>query len=174
MGKQRGGLVGIWSDEEKILKAARRFRESGFRKFDTISPFPIHGMDEAMDLKRSFIPWVTFITGCTGCAVGLGFQWWTSAISWPINIGGKPMFSHAAFIPITFEFTILFAALSSVAALFIVCGLPKYKPNVIDPSFTDDKFGLFVPEDDSGYDVSKIDSLFKELGAEEVRKVLEF
>jgi hypothetical protein len=174
MTKYMGGLAGVWSTEKGILEAAKKVHSSGYRKFETITPYPVHGMDDAMGLKRSFIPWVTFFLGLTGCALGFAFQWWTSAVSWPLNIGGKPLFSAPAFIPVTFELTVLFGSLCSVAACFIACGLPKFQPPIIDPSFTDDKFGLFIPEDDTGYDVSKIDGLFKELGAEEVRKVGEF
>ena len=87
-------------------------------KFDAISPYAIHGMEEACGIKRSGIPYVTFVAGVTGLLSGLALTWYTSAYDWPINVGGKPAFSLPAFIPILFELTILFAALSSVAALF--------------------------------------------------------
>ena len=164
------GIVGIWLDEHDLVKAAKKTRSAGFTKFDAISPFPLHGIDEAMEIPRSFIPWVTFIFGLTGCLLGLWLTWWTSAVDWPINIGGKPMMSLPAFIPVIFECTILLAALSSVGALIYICGLPKVDPPVIDPALTSHKFALFVPEDDSGYDAGKVEAMFKELGASEVRQ----
>lgn len=172
--KTSGGLVGIWSDEHKVLEAARKVREAGFERFDTISPFPIHGMDDAMGLRRSKIPIISFIGGALGLAAGLGLQTYIFVYDWPLNIGGKPFFSLPAFIPIVFEVTVLFSALITAGTMFCMCGLPRLDPPIIDPSLTDDKFAIYIPENDRGYDVSKIDSLFNQLGAEEIRKVGEF
>ncbi len=168
--KGTDGLAGIWTDEKKLIQAAHRLREAGFVKFDAITPFPMHEIDEAIGIPRSYIPWVTFIFGFVGLAFGLWFTWWTSAYNWPLNVGGKPMWSLPAFIPVIFECVILFAALSSVGALFVSAGLPKVDPPVIDPDLTSHKFALFVPENDRGYDVAKIEEIFKEFGADEVKK----
>jgi len=170
MAKYKEGIAGIFITEESILKAAQTVREAGFKKFDVISPFPIHGMEEACDIKRSWIPWVTFIAGFTGLTAGLLLTWWTSAVNWPINVGGKPYFSLPAFIPIIFELTILFAALCSVGALIFAAGLPKMDPPVIDPDLTCHKFAVFIPTDDNGYDEQKVQSLLAGLGAAEVKK----
>ncbi len=163
------GLVGIWMDEHKLVDAAQKVRESGVKNFNAISPFPLHGIDDAMGIPRSFIPWVTFVMGLTGCSLGVLFTWWASAVDWPLIIGGKPMWSLAAFIPVIFELTILFAALSSVAALFFLAGLPKIDPVIIDPDLTSHKFALFVPEGVEGYNRQELEQLFKEMGADEVR-----
>ncbi len=174
MARGIGGMAAIFTEEKAILEAARKTRMAGFTKFDAISPYPIHGMEEACEIKRSWIPYVTFGAGLTGLFSGLLLTWWTSVVSWPINVGGKPMFSLPAFIPIIFELTILFAALCSVGALFYACGIPKVDPPVIDPDLTSHKFAIFVPENDTGYDVVKLERLFKELGATEIKKVAEF
>lgn len=170
MAKYKEGVAGIFMTEESILNAARKVREAGFKKFDVISPFPIHGMEEACDIKRSWIPWVTFIAALTGLLAGLALTYWTSAVNWPINVGGKPYFSLPAFVPIIFELTILFAALCSVGALIVVAGLPRLDPPVIDPDLTCHKFAVFVPSDDNGYDEQKVQSLLAGLGAAEVKK----
>lgn len=172
--KTVSGIAAIFSDEAKVVNAARKTREAGFKKFDAISPYPIHGMEEACDIPRSSIPYVTFIAGVVGLISGLLLTWWTSAVNWPINVGGKPMFSLPAFIPIMFELTILFAALCSVGALFYHAGLPKLDPPTIDPDLTSHKFAIFVPENDHGYEVSKLEKMFKDLGADEVKKVAEY
>lgn len=164
------GIAGIWEDEHLVVKAAAKTRAAGFTKFDAISPYPVHGMEEACGIGRSWIPYVTFVAGLTGCASGLLLTWWTSAVNWPLNVGGKPFFSLPAFIPITFELTVLFAALCSVGALFYVCRMPATDPAVIDPDLTSHKFGIFVPNNDNGYDEAKIEKMFKELGATEVKK----
>lgn len=169
-----GGLAALFLDEHKILAAAKKSRDMGMTKFDAISPYPIHGMEEACGIKRSNIPYVTFVAGLTGLASGLLLTWWTSAVDWPINVGGKPLFSLPAFIPIMFELTILFAALSSVVALFYYCRMPQVDPPVIDPDLTCHKFAIFVPENETGYDPAKLEKMYKELGAVEVKKVAEF
>lgn len=174
MAKRVSGMAGIWLDDHTILTAAKKVKERGFTKVDAVTPFPVHGMEEALGIKRSNIPYVTFVAGLTGCLFGLWFTWWTSAVNWPINVGGKPPFSLPAFIPILFELTILFAALSSVGALFVFAGLPKIDPPIIDKDLTSHKFALFIPSNDSGYDEAKITQLFKELGAAEVKKMAEY
>jgi hypothetical protein len=105
-----------------------------------------------------------------GIAFGTWFNRWVAAVSYPLVIAGKPMWSLPAFIPIIFECTILFASLASVGTLFAVCGLPKVNPPVIDPDLTCSKFALFIPESDKAFDLGKIEQLFKSLGAETVRQ----
>lgn len=174
MAKRQSGVAGLWSDDEKILEAATKMREAGYKKFDAITPFPVHGMEEAVGIRRSGIPWVTLFAGLTGGSLGMLLQYWTSAVDWPINVGGKPLFSIPAFIPVTFEMTILFAALSSVGAMFFLNGLPTVDPPIIDPDLTSHKFALWVPESEEGYSVEKVEAFLKELGAEEVKRVAEY
>lgn len=164
------GIAGIWTDEHQLVEAARKTREAGIKKFEAISPFPLHGIDDAMGIPFSFIPWITFIFGLIGFAFGVWFTWWTSAVDWPILIGGKPMWSIPAFVPIMFECTILFAALSSVGALIIFGGMPRVEPPVIDPALSSHKFALFVPQNAPGYEAGKVEQLFKQLGASEVKR----
>lgn len=168
--KSRRGVAGIWLDEHKLVEAARSVRAAGFRKFDAISPFPLHGIDEAIGLKLSYVPWITLIFGLGGLAFGTWFTWWTSAVDFPIVIGGKPLFALPAFIPIMFELTILFGALSSVGALLWICGLPQIDPPVIDADLSSHKFALFVPDNDHGYEAAKVEQLFRSLGAVDVKK----
>ncbi|MFN7729421.1 MAG: DUF3341 domain-containing protein [Bdellovibrio sp.] len=170
MAKYQSGIAAIFHDEHQLVEATRKVREAGFKKFEAISPYPIHGMEEAAGLKRSWIPYVAFTMGVTGLALGTLFTWWTSAVSWAINVGGKPFFSLPAFVPIMFELTILFAALSSVGALFFACGLPKVNPPVIDPDLTCNKFALFIPSNDTGYDEGRISEMYRSLGAAEIKK----
>lgn len=170
MAKYQSGIAGIFTTEEAILKAAKKIREMGFTKFDAITPYPVHGMEEACGIKRSWIPYVTFVAGVTGLLSGLALTYWTSAVDWPINVGGKPMFSLPAFVPIMFELTILFAALSSVGAMLYACGLPKVDPPVIHPDLTCHKFAIFVPSNDTGFDEKKVEDALKSLGALQVKK----
>lgn len=164
------GLAAIWLDEHDFVKAAGKTREAGYKNFEAISPYPLHGIDDAIGLQRSFIPYITFVAGLAGCAFGVWFTWWTSASDWPLIIGGKPMWSLAAFIPVIFECTILFAALTSVGAMFFLNGLPKVDPPVIDPDLTSHKFALFVPENSAGFDAAKLEQHFRSHGAVEVKR----
>jgi hypothetical protein len=168
------GTAGIFLEEAVTIHAATKVRESGFVKFEAITPYPVHGMEEACGIKRSAIPYVTFIAGTIGLLSGLALTYYTSVINWPINVGGKPMFSLPAFVPIMFELTILFAALSSVAAFFIFSDLPKIDPPIIDKDLSSHKFAIFIPENDMGYNADKVEKLFKDLGAVEIKRMAEF
>jgi hypothetical protein len=170
MAKYKVGTAAIFNTEAEVLKAAHAVRMAGFKKFDAITPYPVHGMEEAVGIQRSWIPYVTFTMGIFGLLSAWLLTWWTSAVNWPLNIGGKPFHSLPAFIPIMFELTVLFAALSSVAALFWVCGLPKVNPPIIHPDLTSHKFGIFIPSDDMGYNESKVTEMLKGLGASEIKK----
>ncbi len=176
MAKKRviGGIAGIFLDESTTIKAATQVREAGFVKFEAITPYPVHGMEEACGIKRSPIPYVTFGAGVVGLASGVALTYYTSAVDWAINIGGKPMFSLPAFVPIMFELTILFAALSSVGAFFYLCGIPKVDPPIIDKDLSCHKFAVFIPENDVAYNAERIEKMMKDLGAVEVKKVAEF
>lgn len=164
------GMAGIFHDEHQVVKAAAEVLKSGYTKFDAITPYPVHGMEEACGIKRSWIPYVTFVAGITGCFLAWLMEYWIAAVNWPLNIGGKPYHSFPAFVPIMFELTVLFAALSSVAALFYACGIPRVNPPVIDPALTSHKFAIFIPSDDTGYNEQKVEALFRQLGAAEVKR----
>ncbi len=164
------GIAGIWLDEHEFVEAAGKTHQAGYKNFEAISPYPLHGIDDATGISRSFIPYITMIAGVVGCLFGIWLTWWTSAVNWPLNIGGKPLWSLAAFIPVIFECTILFAALTSVGAMIVLNGLPKINPPIIDPELTSHKFALFVPEGATGFDAEKLEQHFRSLGAVDVRR----
>lgn len=132
---------GTFDSEAHVLDATRALREAGYTIEDVYSPYAVHGLSEAMGLKPSRLTWVCFLAGLVGAALAIFFQFWTSAVDWPLNVGGKPFNSLPAFVPIAFEITILFAGLGVVAALFIRCGLWPGRRSKQPPSaVTDDKF----------------------------------
>jgi hypothetical protein len=166
------GVMAVFKDEKSLIRAAKSTREKfNFSHYDAFTPYPVHGIDEAMGVKRSWLPWVTFFAGITGTVTALALEIWTSAIDWPINIGGKPFVSLPAFIPIVFELTVLFAGLATVGALFYVCGLPNSKPQILHPRITNDRFVLFVPSTEKNYKEQEVSQFFKTLNAEEVTVV---
>ena len=158
-----GGIVGYFNDENDLLEAAKKTKLAGYSQFDTISPFPVHGMDEVMGLKRSPVPWFTFFAGLTGCAFAVWFQWWTSAVDYPLNIAGKPFFSLPAFVPIIFEITVLLAGLASFGAVLLLCKLPQVNPPILDTDLTCHKFALYIPESDPHYDKDQVTKHIKSL-----------
>jgi hypothetical protein len=168
--KYKMGMAAIFHTEAEIIKAATAVRKMGYTKFDAITPYPVHGMEEACGVQRSWIPYVAFVMAVVGLASGWALTWWTSAVDWPLNIGGKPFHSLPAFIPIMFELTILFSALSSVGALLYACGLPRINPPIVHPDLTCDKFGIFIPNDDTGFNEGKVEELFRSLGAAEIKR----
>ncbi len=161
-------LAGIWADEKEFISAIKELKTKGHKGFSAITPFPVHGLEELLEIKRSWIPWVTFVFGLSGCLFGLWFTWWTSAVNWPLIIGGKPFWSLPAFIPVIFECTILFSALSSVAALLVVCGLPAVDPPVLDKNLTSHKFAVFFKLSDKKCSTDELKNLLKSLSAEQV------
>ena len=134
-----------FDDEVPLLEAVRKLRDSKEIIVDVLSPFPVHGLDEALSIKRSRIPVGGFIFCALGAILAFGFQAWVFTKSYPLIIGGKPFFSVPTFIPITFEMTVLFAGLSMVAALLI---RSKLKPDIrfkpVDERITDDMFVILV------------------------------
>jgi len=138
------GVVGFFDDERTLIDATRQVRDQNYESFDTFTPYPVHGLEQAQGLKRSWLPWVTFVAGLTGGTCGFGLQLWTSAVDWPIVVGGKPFNSWPAFIPITFELTVLFAALATVGAMFVANRLPNTKHRIVDTSITRDRFALVI------------------------------
>ena len=164
-------LLGIFDDEHKVLEATRKIHENGVNILDVFTPYPVHGMDDAMGIRRSRLPIVTFVVGLLGGAMALFFQLWVFTSAWPINIGGKPFASIPAFIPITFEVTVLLGGLSTVLALFIRAGLyPGAKPSLPAEGITNDQFVIAIDRADKTVDYSKVIKFLRDQGAVDVRE----
>jgi hypothetical protein len=164
-------LMGVFTRESDILDVTRACRERGYEIVDVYAPYPVHGLDRAMGLKPSRIPWICFLLGVTGAAGMLWFQIWSSAVSWPVNIGGKPLNSFPAFIPVTFETAVLCAGIGTVFVLFLSSRLfPWVKPQLAHPRVTDDHFVLAIRQTDADLDPGMAQRLLREHGAIEVRE----
>lgn len=163
--------VAVFRAEEGLLAAARTCRAQGLEVVDVLSPHPIHGLDEIAGIPRTRIPAITLAAGATGFALGTWLQFWTSATDWPVNVGGKPWNSMAAFLPVTFELTVLFAGLATVAALLVRCRLrpgarTRLPSAALAAGATDDRYVLLVASPVGAHTASEMERLWAEVGAE--------
>ena len=170
------GIVAEFSSPQSLVDAASQLKASGYSSYDAHSPFPIHGMDDAMGLKLSVLPWIVLFGGFFGLTGGFGLQTWVATTAYPLIISGKPLFSYPAFIPVTFELMILFSAFGAVFGMFFLNKIPMlYHPVFKHSRFykvTSDGFFISVEAKDSQFDVDKTTGLLKTLGGEHI-EVLE-
>jgi len=150
------GLLAEFNDPNELVTAVRGARAAGYRQLDAYTPFPIEELSEALGMHHNRLPLIVLIGGIVGACAGLGLQYWTSVIDYPINVAGRPFFSLPSFIPITFECTVLLAALSAVLGMLALNGLPMpYHPVFNVPRFalaTRDRFFLCIEATDPQFD----------------------
>ena len=119
-------IIAEFDSTKTLLHAARETRKSGYKQFETYSPFPIHGMDRAMGIPDSKLPWIVLLCGATGLTVGLSLQTWVATSAYKLTISGKPFFSYQAFVPVTFELMVLFSAFGTVFGMLALNKLPQW------------------------------------------------
>ena len=164
-------LVATFSDADTLLHAVRTVTHDNFRIYDVYAPYPIHGLDAAMGVRRSRLPWVTFVVGCCALMLALTFQFYTTVLDWPLNVGGKPDNSTLAFVPICFELTVLLSGLATVAALFLRAQLyPGKKEMLFAEGITNDTFALVLRRREPNFDTHRAWKLLEESGAERIRE----
>jgi len=164
-------VLALYDDPDRLLNAAVLAKEHGFEGLDAYTPYPVHGLSEALGVRKSWVPYVTLVMGLSGAALGLTFQIWTSAFDWPLNVGGKPFISLPAFIPVTFECGVLLGGTMTLAALLVACGLPNLNTPILDRNLTNDRFGLYVPESGPQWNEERILKLLKGTGAVDVKVI---
>lgn len=163
----------VFDDPERTLAAVRSLRSEGFDVADVHTPFPVHGMEDALGLPPTRLAWATLVGGLAGGSLKLLFQTWVHVVDWPMNIGGKPDVSLPALVPVTFEITVLVAAFATLGALFVRRRLyPRLRPERVrrqpHPRATDDRFVVLVNEHDGGFSPQRFRSLCAAMGPEEV------
>lgn len=138
------GILASYEYLDSTVDAIENLRKAGFKNVKAFAPYPEHHIEHALGYDQSPVRVFTLVGGLTGTASGFAFTSWTS-VDWPLVVGGKPIISIPAFIPIVFEMTVLFGALSTVIGLFILSRLPVLKPAVVyDPEFTAGRYGVYV------------------------------
>jgi hypothetical protein len=155
-------LVGIFRNESDVVQAAAAARSEGLDIVDVYAPYAVHGLDRAMGLPPSRLPWVTFLLGLFGAVTMTVFQYWASAVDWPLNVGGKPWHSWPAFAPVIFEVTVLCGGVGTVAFFLFWAGLkPGNQSPVSDLRVTDDRFALVLSRAGAGSNRDAVESLLK-------------
>jgi hypothetical protein len=166
------GILAEFATPADLYHACERVRDAGFTRWDAHTPFPVHGLPGAMGLRRSPLPWIVLVSGLTGAGLGFLLQWWVHTTAYPLVISGKPFNSWPAFIPITFEFGVLFGAFGAVLGMLGLNRLPMhhhplFRSKVFERT-TDDAFFISIESWDPRFDPSATGKLLESLGARHV------
>ena len=169
------GLLAEFQTPEDLVAAAEQVREEGYRRIDAFAPFPVHGLDEALAIRPTILPWVVLGAGLTGVVAALAGQWWTNTIDYPFVVSGKPLFSLPANIPVTFEVIILFSAFTAFFGMLALNGLPRF----VQPVFkserfrraTADRFFLLIEAADPRFVLEKTRRMLDTAGAAHVEEL---
>jgi hypothetical protein len=169
------GMLAQFGSAQALMNAVEKARHEGYRKMEAYTPYPIHGLSEALGFHKSKLPWIIFGGGATGAILGFAMQWSSAAYFYPINVGGKPYFSWPGFVPITFECMILLAAFSAVLGMLGLNGLPQpHHPLFNSDAFSHasrDKFFLCVESEDPKFNVEQTKAFLETLHPEEIDEV---
>jgi len=174
--KKLYSITALFNTPDEISKAAEVVTNEGFKKFDVNTPYPVHGLSSRMKLKPSTLGYFALALGLSGAAIALLFMYWTMSIDYPMIIGGKPFFALPAFIPVTFEVTVLLASVGTVLVmLFFFFRLPNNSHPLHDTEYMKkvsvDKFGVSIEAKDPIFDAEKVKQLFASLGAEKIEEI---
>jgi len=164
-------LIGIYEDEDILLDAIKTIRKNKIKIYEVFTPFPVHGIDDVLGYRRSKLPIAAFCFGALGCTFGLSMQSFMLGIDWPMNIGGKDFIPLPAFIPVTFECTVLFASFGMVGVFLAISGLkPWANPTIFDKRSTDDKLVVVIDLSENIVSQDNIISVLTDSGTSEINK----
>lgn len=171
------GIIAEFKNPKELIDVAKTMSKSGFSKFDTFSPFPIHGMDKAMKLKKSKLGWIVLGHAFIGFFGALAMMYFMAVMDYPMNISGKPFFNAPAWVPITFELTVLLSSFGAVFGMFFLNGLPRLNNPLFNverfKKATDDGFFACIEAEDDMFEADKVKKLFEEAGATHIEEVYE-
>jgi ActD protein len=169
------GLMAEFEGPEALLAAARNAHQAGYQKLDAFTPMPVEGLSEAVGFHHTSIPLIVLLSGIAGGLTGFGLQYWVHVVALPLNIGGRPLDSWPSFVPITFELTVLFAAIAAVVAMLALNGLPQpYHPVFNAPGFeraSIDGFFLCIQAEDPRFQLENTKQFLMGLQAREVSEI---
>ena len=167
------GVIGLFDDPDQLIHAAETVRDAGWTKWDCHTPYPVHGLDDAMGLKPSKLPYFTLSAGFVGAGLFLYMMYWMSAVDYPVRIGGKPYFSWPAFVPITFEAFVLFAGLATMGGMIALTKLGSWASplhdNDVMHEVTSSRLGVVLDADDENFGEDSARDLLEAAGCQDVR-----
>ena len=171
------GLVALYDSADELIRAAEKVRDAGYRKWDCHTPYPVHGLDDAMGLKASPVPYFAIGAGFVGVAVGLLLTGGLNTLHYPIHIGGKALFSWQAYVPIYFEMFVLLAAVATMGAMLFFCGLGRWHSPLHDSGVmelvTTDRFAIVLDSTDAKYREADARALLAATGSRDIRPLAE-
>ena len=175
--KKVHGIVAEFTSVDTLLNACRNVRDAGYKKTDAFTPFAVHGIDKALGIKPTVLPWIVLAAGLTGTVTALVMQIWMNSINYPYIISGKPYISLPAFMPVAFELTVLFSSFGAFFGMWVINGLPRFSnPMFTDPRFdrvTDDRFFLYIDSQDAKFETASVERILDESGGEHVTSVVD-
>ena len=164
-------MVGSFAEPGPLLSAVATLRRAGVAIHDVFAPYPVHGLDQAMGIRRSRLPWVTLLAGLAGLCFALSFQYYTAVFDWPLDVGGKPENSTLAFVPICFELTVLIGGLGTAGAFLLRARLfPGKREQLPVLGVTDNVFAIVTPAPFEGNEGELAHRIMLENGADEVEE----
>lgn len=173
--RKQYGLLAQYADVPTLYHACEQVRDAGYSSWDAHTPFPVHGIEKAMGLPPSRLPWIVLVMALTGASAALGMQWWVHSVAYPLVISGKPFFSWQAFVPVTFEVTILCGALGAVFGMLHLNKLPRHYHSLFRSDrfaqASDDGFFISVEVADPKFDEARTRELLEQAGATHVELV---
>lgn len=178
--KANGALFALLTEFEspsQFMHACEKVRDAGFRKWDAHSPFPVHGMDDAMGIRGTRLPWLVLLGGASGLGLAVLMQWWMNAVDYPFVISGKPLFGLPAAVPVIFELTVLLSAFATFFGMWGLNGMPRWNhPLLAHDRFrraSQDRFYIVIEARDRRFEAEKTRAFMASLGGSVVEDVRE-
>ena len=168
-------LIATFNTAPDLYHAAEKVRDAGYKNWDCLTPFPVHGLDKAMGLRRSIVPRISLAGGITGFCTGMTMIWWTGAYDYQLTVGGKPLFSPMFAFPISYELTILFTAFATIGGMFFLNGLPMHYHPVLKydqiKRGMDDTFFIVIEARDPRFNLANTRTLLEQAGSSEIKEL---
>ena len=175
MAEKPYGLIAMFETPGSLMRAAEQVREAGYRKWDCITPFPVHGLDKAMGVGRSKVPRISLAGGITGFCTGMLMIWYTNGLDYRLTVGGKPFFSPLFAFPVSYELTILFTAFASIGGMLLLNGLPRHYHPVLNYENirrgTDDQFFIVIERADPRFNAENTKALLAKVGGRDITEL---
>lgn len=171
------GMLAEFQSASEIYHACEKVRDAGFARWDAHTPFPVHGLDDAMGLSASRLPWVTLCIGLSGTVTGITLQWWVHSVAYPLVISAKPYFAWPTYVPVIFELSVLFSAFATIFSIMGFCRLPRWNHPLFNSArflkASDDRFFISIEAGDPKFDAGGTAEFLRGIGAKHVELVEE-